>query len=185
MKGTTRALSTERTLQLRGPLQFMQILWALNHGLESASKRMAHRLGVTGPQRLVIRMIGRFPGVSAGELAVLLHSDPSTLTGVLTRLESRRLLVRTRAPLDARRMHFRLTSRGRSIDRITAGTIENAVRGALRHTAAADVAAASRLLRRISSQLARLSSPQAGAASEVPSAPGAPPRLRHSPTVGA
>ena len=33
-------------------LQFMQVLWAVVHGLEKTSKRMAGELGVTGPQRL-------------------------------------------------------------------------------------------------------------------------------------
>jgi len=31
-------------------LQFMQLLWAVVHGLEKTSKRMAGDLGVTGPR---------------------------------------------------------------------------------------------------------------------------------------
>ena len=60
-------------------LQFMQLLWAVVHGLDKASKRMSAEIGVTGPQRLVLRVVGLFPGLSAGDLAAILHVHPSTL----------------------------------------------------------------------------------------------------------
>ncbi|HUG55264.1 MAG TPA: MarR family transcriptional regulator, partial [Vicinamibacteria bacterium] len=119
----------------------MRLLWALNHGYDSASKRMARTIGVTGPQRLVVRMIGCFPGISAGELAALLHSHPSTLTGVLRRLEVRRLITRASDPRDGRRAQFGLTTGGRRIDRIRTGTIEAAIRGALQGSPPAEQAA--------------------------------------------
>jgi DNA-binding MarR family transcriptional regulator len=73
-----------------GPvLEFIRLLWATDHGLQSASKAMAARLGVTGSQRLAVRVLSRCPGLSAGELARILHVHPSTLTGVLQRLQSR------------------------------------------------------------------------------------------------
>jgi hypothetical protein len=34
-------------------LDFMRLLWRLEHGLQSASKQMEATLGITGPQRLV------------------------------------------------------------------------------------------------------------------------------------
>jgi DNA-binding MarR family transcriptional regulator len=58
--------------------------------------------GVTGPQRLVLRMVGRFPGIAAGRLSEILHVHPSTLTGILKRLEARELLQRKADPRDAR-----------------------------------------------------------------------------------
>ena len=70
---------------LSGTLSFMQLLWELHHELQAQSKEMEHRHGVTGPQRLVLRLVGRFPGVSPGELAALLRLHPSTLTGVPSR----------------------------------------------------------------------------------------------------
>ena len=64
-------------------LEFMRTLWALDHGLQLRSKRMERHLGITGPQRLVLRIVGRFPGISAGEVASIMEVHPSTLTGVL------------------------------------------------------------------------------------------------------
>ncbi|HEX9049058.1 MAG TPA: MarR family transcriptional regulator [Anaeromyxobacter sp.] len=117
--------------QLGPVLDFLRALWALDHALQSASKRMESTLGVTGPQRFVIRMIGRFPGISAGEVSQLLHVHPSTLTGVLKRLEQRGLVLRRSDPADARRALLELTARGRRVDANRAGTVEGAARKAL------------------------------------------------------
>lgn len=143
-----------RARTLGGVLEFMQQLWAVSHGLDAVSKRMNRELGVTGPQRLVIRLVGCFPGISAGDLARLMHAHPSTLTGVLRRLQRRRLLVRTSDPSDARRLLFTLTARGRVIDRIRARTVEAAVAAALASASSREVMAASELLRRLVERLA-------------------------------
>jgi DNA-binding MarR family transcriptional regulator len=139
--------------ELSEVLQFMRLLWAVDHGLQRTSKRMNRDLGVTGPQRLVIRVVGRFPGISAGQLAAMLHVHPSTLTGVLARLIRRRLLTRAPHLVDRRRTVLRLTSEGRRLDRLHAGTVESAVRQALRRASSADRAAAGRLLARIAGAL--------------------------------
>jgi DNA-binding MarR family transcriptional regulator len=136
-------------------LQFMRLLWALNHELDSLSKRMNSRYGVTGPQRLVLRIIGRAPGISAGDLAATLHVHPSTLTGILHRLVERELIKRHRDPADARRARFTLTPRGRAIDALRRGTVEAAIQKALRRAPAADQASAERVLATIVELLER------------------------------
>jgi DNA-binding MarR family transcriptional regulator len=112
-------------------LDFMRLLWAVDHALQSTSKRMESAFGLTGPQRLVVRIVGRFPGIAAGRIAGILHVHPSTLTGVLKRLESRGVLQRRPDPRDARRALFMLTNKGRKLDTIRTGTVEQAVRRVL------------------------------------------------------
>jgi MarR family transcriptional regulator, organic hydroperoxide resistance regulator len=112
-------------------LRFMQRMWKLVHALDVRSKRMAKLLGVTGPQRLVLRVVGQTSMISARDIAATLGIHPSTLTGVLTRLEAGGLLVRKVDPTDRRRARFRLTSAGRSVNRERKGTVEAAVRRAL------------------------------------------------------
>lgn len=112
-------------------LRFMQQLWALAHALDARSKRMQREIGITGLQRLVVRIVGRVPGIGAGELASVLHVHPSTLTGVLARLEERRLVERTVDEEDARRVRLVLSPRGRDIDQDHSGTVEAALRRAL------------------------------------------------------
>ena len=135
-------------------LQFMRLLWQLVHGLDRASKRMSQELGVTGPQRLALRVVGLFPGISAGELAHILHIHPSTLTGILQRLIDQRLVERTVAAGDKRRAQLRLTARGARINQLTGGTVESAVTAALRRSTSRDRAAVQRIVMAISTQLA-------------------------------
>ena len=115
-----------------GPvLEFMKQLWAVDHGLQTISKRLESQHGITGPQRLVVRIVGRTPGISAGALAQILRMHPSTLTGILRRLETRGILSRKSDPNDARRALFALTARGRKVDTLKTGTVEAAVRRVL------------------------------------------------------
>jgi MarR family transcriptional regulator, organic hydroperoxide resistance regulator len=124
----------------------MRLLWALVHSLDKTSKRMQVRLGVTGPQRLVLRVVGLFPGLSAGQLATILHVHPSTLTGVLSRLANQHLLSRTADVADRRRAVLHLTRRGARVNRATSGTVEAAVGRALRQMSRRDRAVARRVL---------------------------------------
>jgi DNA-binding MarR family transcriptional regulator len=112
-------------------LLFMHSLWELSHALQVASKRMARNLGVTGPQRLVIRILGQSPGITARDLATTLGIHPSTLTGVLSRLEKNGFIARRIDPDDRRRWRFELTGPGLRVDREKKGTVESSVRRAL------------------------------------------------------
>ena len=127
-------------------LEFMRLLWAIDHRLQRQSKRMVAALGVTGPQRLVIRVVGRFPGLSAGQLAQVLHLHPSTLTGVLRRLERRGLLTRGRDHRDRRRAVLGLSAAGRQLDVEAAGTIESAIGEVLAGRSDRETAAVRRVL---------------------------------------
>ena len=142
--------------QLGPVLDFMRALWALDHALQSASKRMESTLGVTGPQRFVVRMIGRFPGISAGEVSELLHVHPSTLTGVLKRLEQRGLVARRADPADGRRALLELTAKGRRVDATRTGTVEAAARKALAKLGQASVRQTRGVAEAITAELERL-----------------------------
>jgi DNA-binding MarR family transcriptional regulator len=131
---TTRDHGKPDTLdaaRLPDVLQFMRLFWAVVHGLERTSKRMSGEMGVTGPQRLVLRVVGLYPGMSAGDLATVLHVHPSTLTGVLQRLVDQRLLARANAPQDRRRAVLRLTRHGARVNAARQGTVEGAIAEAL------------------------------------------------------
>lgn len=149
----TIAAVPEEEAKLGKVLGFMQLLWAVSHGLHSMSKRMEANLGITSPQRLVLRVVGRNPKISAGWLAETLRLHPSTLTGVLRRLEKRGLLGRVTDPDDGRRALLALTSDGKKFDALQAHTTEAAVRRAMRRLSEADLAAAQRVLNVVISEL--------------------------------
>jgi DNA-binding MarR family transcriptional regulator len=152
-KNTKERSAGTSSATLPDVLQFMQLMWAVVHGLESTSKRMSLAIGVTGPQRLVLRVVGLFPGVSAGDLASVLHVHPSTLTGVLQRLIAQKLLARTNDPADRRRAVLRLTAPGTRANAARAGTVEQAIARALAGVSAKDRQATRRVLERLAQHL--------------------------------
>ena len=108
-------------------LDFLRVLWAINHGLATTSRYMKAKYGVTGRQRLIIQVVNEFPGISAGDLAKVLHLDPSTLTGVLQQMSQRGLLQLQPDMRDRRRLRIQLTAKGRRLSDMAVGAIEAAV----------------------------------------------------------
>jgi DNA-binding MarR family transcriptional regulator len=146
MRPATRGVNDR---ELGETLGFLQLLWRVNHGMEQRSRRMQRTLGVTAPQRMVLLLAGRFDGISAGELAALLHVDPGTLSSALRELERRRLLRRAPDAADGRRVCIHLTPAGRALDVDAPFTVERAVRDALRQTGAARRRSAASALERL------------------------------------
>src|SRR6185437_512149 len=91
-------------------------LWAVDHSMQKLSKRLQATRNITGPQRLVLRIVGRFPGIPSGEVASVLRIHPSTLTGIVARLSQRGLLQQRDDPHDRRRTLLALSPRGRELD---------------------------------------------------------------------
>ena len=140
----------------------MQLLWEVDHELQILSKRMEGRLGVTGPQRLALVVIASHPELSAGELAARLKLDPSTVTGLLRRLEAGGLIRREWDSLDGRRMRLTLTARGRQANRRRVGTVESAMREVLASTTGTDRAATARVMRHTAAALRRAAARHGG-----------------------
>jgi MarR family transcriptional regulator, organic hydroperoxide resistance regulator len=132
-----RARLPASDVRLDPVLDFLRLLWSIEHRLQAASKRMHAELGITGPQRLVLRIVSRFPGISAGDLAEIVHLHPSTITGVVQRLVDKGLLARDRDPRDTRRVRLRPRAAAARYTRAAAGTVEGAVAGVLRRVPAA------------------------------------------------
>lgn len=133
----------------------MQRLWSLAHALQVRSKSMGKTLGVTGPQRLVIRIIGQMPQASARDVSNTLGMHPSTLTGILARLEAQKMIARTTDAVDRRVARLQLTRSGEKIDRERKGTVEAAVRRAMGRADAAVIADTMSMLEMLTSELER------------------------------
>ncbi len=136
-------------------LQFMQRMWDFVHALDVRSKRMSQTIGVTGPQRLVIRLVGQKPGQTASDIASMLGKHPSTLTGVLARLEARNLILREVDPADRRRARFKLTPGGKKINSLNKGTVEAATRRALNRVTESNIETTLDLVAKLVEELER------------------------------
>jgi DNA-binding MarR family transcriptional regulator len=134
-------------------LDFLRHIWQLSHALEKLSMSMDQRLGVTAPQRLLLRCVGKYPGVSAGQLAAVLHLDPGTVSAALKRLEKKKLLERRKDPRDRRRVSLGLTAAGRALDLPRSGTVESAVERLLETVNGGEIAVALRVLEQLAHEV--------------------------------
>jgi len=141
-------------LPLEPPLDFLQHLWQLNHALERRSLQMERTLGVTAQQRLFVRCIGKYPGITAGQLATVLHLDRGTVSVGLRRLAKKGVLTRRRDPRDSRRVALGLTSKGRGMDRPHPSTVEFAVKRVMRKVSSQDLERVKAVLSRLAEALA-------------------------------
>ncbi len=77
-------------------------------------RREVHSLGVTGGQVSLLVAIQRQPGITASELAESEQVSAPGMSGHLVRLETARLIERTRAE-DRRRIGLSLTAEGQKV----------------------------------------------------------------------
>lgn len=140
LAGTPNVAPGRADVQALEPtLDFLRLLWRIEHGLQSKSKQMEAALGVTGPQRLVLRIVDQFPGLSAGELAHIIRLHPSTVSGVVQRLVYKGLLARDGDPADRRRVQLRICPDAKRFVRRSPASIESAVARVLARVPASHV----------------------------------------------
>jgi DNA-binding MarR family transcriptional regulator len=134
-------------------LEFMGLIWAIDHEMERVSKRMEATIGLTIPQRMSLLLIGQCPGMLASDLARILHLHRGTLTGIIQRLESAGFVKRTIDSSDSRRVGLSVTPAGRRMNELRTGTFEAAVRHVLASAARDELSAASQVLTMLAAEL--------------------------------
>jgi DNA-binding MarR family transcriptional regulator len=80
--------------------------------IEQNSKRLVRRVGLTGPQLVILKEIANHQQVSVGDIARRASLSQGTVTGILERLEKRDLVRRQRSRDDRRRVLVRITDAG-------------------------------------------------------------------------
>jgi DNA-binding MarR family transcriptional regulator len=144
---------TPDELPLDPALSFLQRIWELNHALERLSSRMERTLSITASQRFIVRCVGKYPGMTAGQLATILHLDRGSVSAALRRLENQGLLQRRRDSRDRRRITLGLTLKGRAMDVARSGTVESAVVHLLESSSNSEIEVTRSVLRRLSAAL--------------------------------
>jgi MarR family transcriptional regulator, organic hydroperoxide resistance regulator len=143
-------------------LQFMRLIWAVDHELERCSKRMEATHGLTVGQRMTLLLIDRYPGASATDLASFMHVHPGTMSGMLKRLSAAGFIARRGHQDDARRFVLTLTVKGIAANRHREGTFESAAHDVLQTHALNEVRAAERVLIALSARLSDDGPPEKG-----------------------
>ncbi len=79
------------------------------------SKKLVKRVGLTGPQLVILQEIASRMEMTPGEIARAVSLSQSTVTGILDRLEKRELISRRRSDGDKRRIMVRISDSGKRI----------------------------------------------------------------------
>ena len=104
--GNEMSVRTADSVELANRLR--PVLLMLNRHL----RREAHAEGITGGQAALLAQIRNHPNLGVRELAAREGISAPSMTRYLDRLERAGLIVRTRAPEDARRIRLALTPKG-------------------------------------------------------------------------
>ncbi len=79
------------------------------------SKKLVKRVGLTGPQLVILQEIASRTEMTPGDIARAVSLSQSTVTGILDRLEKRELISRRRSDGDKRRIMVRISDSGNRI----------------------------------------------------------------------
>lgn len=108
-------MAADDYLKLDNQLCFL--LYGASRAVTQLYQPLLAPLGLTYPQYLVMLVLWEHDGASVRTLCDKLYLDSGTLTPLLTRLESARLVRRVRSSADARVVDIELTAAGRKLKR--------------------------------------------------------------------
>ncbi|MGB5217444.1 MAG: MarR family transcriptional regulator [Smithella sp.] len=83
--------------------------------LNEQSKKIKRETGLTGPQLWAIKTINENSPVKVSDLANKLYLHPTTVIGIIDRLEKQNLVKRRRSKNDRRVVWIELTSKGNNL----------------------------------------------------------------------
>lgn len=90
----------------------MQSLRRIVKAIQDYSHEVSSRFGITGPQLWALKTIFQHESLPLGELSKKMYLHPSTVSGVIDRLESKGYVLRDRNRTDRRVVTVRLTPEG-------------------------------------------------------------------------
>ena len=83
--------------------------------LDLNSRQLVKRVGLTGPQLVILQEIAHLGEVNVGEIAQAVSLRQATVTGILERMEKRGLLTRRRSQHDKRQVMVSITDNGKTV----------------------------------------------------------------------
>ncbi len=109
----------------------MDSLRRLVSALRTTGAGAAADPGMSVAQQFALRVIGRHPGLTMGDLSAATLTRPSTVSEVVVRLVDRGLVDRQTDPADHRRVRLHLTTAGRQVFEMLEQTIPERLVSAL------------------------------------------------------
>jgi DNA-binding MarR family transcriptional regulator len=93
----------------------IQSLRRIFKAIQDYSQEVSGSFGITGPQLWALKIVSQHPDLALGELSRKMYLHPSTVTGVIDRLESKGYVVRDRDLADRRVVKVKLTPAGQDL----------------------------------------------------------------------
>jgi DNA-binding MarR family transcriptional regulator len=119
--------------------------------IQEYSKAILRKTGLSGPQLWALNVLDGAPALSLNELSERLFAHPSTVSGIVDRLEERGAVRKAPDPEDGRGIRLSLTAPGRRLVRRSPPPVQLGLRRALEDMPASQL----RRLRRSLDQLVR------------------------------
>jgi DNA-binding MarR family transcriptional regulator len=107
-----RASRRDRAAQVQAALDALR---NIVQGVRVYSAQAERRTGLSGAQLFILQKLAEGPAQSLNELATRTRTHQSSVSAVVTRLVSRRLVSRRRSSADGRRLLLELTPAGRAV----------------------------------------------------------------------
>ena len=95
--------------------EVMQSLRRIFKAIQDYYYEVSSKFGITGPQLWALKTISKNESLSLGELSKRMYLHPSTITGLIDRLEKNAYVQRERDQKDRRVIYVQLTPKGKKI----------------------------------------------------------------------
>lgn len=95
--------------------QVLVALRRITRAIDLHSRGLMQEIGLTAPQLASLQTIARLQPITVGALAKSIHLSQATMTGILSRLEVRNLVSRSRRGVDKRTVVVELTEEGQAV----------------------------------------------------------------------
>lgn len=97
--------------------EIMQSLRRIFKSIQDYSQEVSNEFGITGPQLWILKIISGNENPSLGELSKRMYLHPSSITGLVDRLEKKGYVLRDRGQEDRRVIKVQLTLEGKKLVR--------------------------------------------------------------------
>jgi DNA-binding MarR family transcriptional regulator len=96
-------------------LRILRALRRIMRAVDVYSRKLIAEYNITGPQLVCLSHIVNGEGVTLSRLSRAMYMSPSTVNGILARLEAKRLIRRERKDPDRRKVIISATDEGREV----------------------------------------------------------------------
>jgi DNA-binding MarR family transcriptional regulator len=96
-------------------LRILQALRRIIRAVDIHSHKLATQHKITGPQLACLMTVAGESPLTSSNLAKKVYLSPSTVVGIIDRLEEKQLVARNRSSVDRRQVHISVTDQGKKL----------------------------------------------------------------------